>query len=353
MWKAGPRAGFFFFGAPACGVVPHGSHADRRDPPPGQIGYGWAIMKEGPLDLDGATPLPDTGEGAAAQRTRLKGIGLMMAALICFACLDSIAKWLNTSMDPLQVVWARYTAALVLVLVMFNPLRHPRILVTKRPWIQAVRSALLFGSTAFNFIALQYLQLDQTVSIMFATPFLVAVLGGPFLGEWIGPRRWAAVIVGFIGVIVVTRPWSGSMHWSMLLSLSGAVFYSVYNLQTRVLAEHDSPATTSIYSVAFGAIVASALVPAVWTTPTSVWVIIGMVAMGAFGAIGHWLLIVAHGFAPAGVLAPFIYTQIIWMVASGALFFGQVPAPNTLAGAGIVIASGLYLLYRERVVKGG
>ncbi|MGL4285243.1 MAG: DMT family transporter [Phreatobacter sp.] len=307
-------------------------------------------MKQGPLVLDGATPLPSATEPAAA-RLRLKGIGLMVTALACFACLDTIAKSLNTAMDPIQIVWARYCAAFLLVLIMVNPLRNPRVLVTRRPWIQAIRSALLFGSTAFNFIALQYLQLDQTVSIMFATPFLVAILAGPFLGEWIGPRRWAAVIVGFIGVIVVTHPWSGTMHWSMLLSLSGAGFYAVYSLQTRVLAPYDSAATTSIYSVAFGAVVASALVPMVWVTPTSGWVVLGMVAMGAFGAVGHWLLILAHGFAPAGVLSPFIYTQIIWMVTFGALFFGQVPAPHTLAGAAIVIASGLYLLYRERVVK--
>ena len=287
---------------------------------------------------------------AAAARARLKGIGLMCAALACFACLDTLAKWLGTMMDPMQVVWTRYCSALLMVLVIFNPLGNPSVLVTRRPWIQAIRSALLFGSTAFNFIALQYLQLDQTVSIMFATPFIVAILSGPFLGEWIGPRRWAAVIVGFLGVLVVTRPWAGTMHWAMLLTFAGACVYALYNLLTRMLAGHDSAATTSIYSVAFGALVATILVPMVWITPTSPGVIVGMVAIGALGAFGHWLLIVAHGYAPAGILAPFIYTQIVWMTALGWLVFAQVPAANTLAGAAIVIASGLYLLYRERVV---
>jgi drug/metabolite transporter (DMT)-like permease len=179
----------------------------------------------------------------------------------------------------------------------------------------------------------------------------VAILSGPVLGEWIGPRRWAAVIVGFLGVLVVTQPWSGAMHWSMGLSLIGACCYAVYNLLTRMLAGHDSAATTSIYSVAFGAVVASVLVPMVWTTPQSLWVVAGMIAIGVFGALGHWLLIIAHGLAPAGILAPFIYTQIVWMTALGWLVFAQVPAANTLAGAAIVIASGLYLLYRERVVR--
>jgi drug/metabolite transporter (DMT)-like permease len=290
---------------------------------------------------------------AAAARARLKGIGLMCAALACFACLDALAKWLGTQMDPMQVVWARYTAALAMILIIFNPIRNPGVFVTRRPWVQAIRSALLFGSTAFNFIALQYLQLDQTVSIMFATPFIVAILSGPFLGEWIGMRRWIAVIVGFLGVLVVTRPWSADLHWAMLLTFAGTWVYALYNILTRMLAGHDSAATTSIYSVAFGAAVATILVPFIWTTPPTLGAVAGMIAIGAFGAFGHWLLIVAHGYAPPGILAPFIYTQIVWMTALGWLVFAQMPAANTLAGAAIVIASGLYLLYRERVVARG
>jgi len=293
------------------------------------------------------------GVPAAAARARLKGIGLMCAALACFACLDALAKWLGTHMDPMQVVWARYTAALCMILIIFNPIRNPGVFVTRRPWIQAIRSALLFGSTAVNFIALQYLQLDQTVAIMFATPFIVAILSGPFLGEWIGLRRWIAVVVGFLGVLVVTQPWSGSLHWAMLLTFAGTCVYALYNILTRMLAGHDSAATTSIYSVAFGAAVATVIVPFIWTAPTSLSVVLAMIAIGAFGAFGHWLLIVAHGYAPPGILAPFIYTQIVWMTALGWLIFAQVPAANTLAGAAIVIASGLYLLYRERVVARG
>lgn len=285
-----------------------------------------------------------------ARARRLQAIGLMCAALACFACLDAIAKWLGQSMDPLQVVWARYVSALAFILVIFNPLHHPGVFVTKRPWVQSIRSALLFASTALNFVALQFLQLDQTVAIMFATPFIVAVLAGPMLGEWIGWRRWAAVVVGFCGVLVVTQPWSGDMHWAMALSLVGAFAYALYNILTRMVAGHDSAATTSLYSVAFGAVAASLVAPFVWTPPENLYVVLGMIAIGAFGGFGHWLLILAHERAPAGVVAPFIYTQLVWMVALGWLVFAQVPAANTLAGAAIVVASGLYLLYRERVV---
>ncbi|MEI8144299.1 MAG: DMT family transporter [Alphaproteobacteria bacterium] len=285
------------------------------------------------------------------RRRRLSGIGLMCAALLCFAFLDALAKWLGTHMHPIQVVWARYVSALILVLVLFNPWTHPGVFVSRKPGIQAVRSALLFASTALNFFALQHLQLDQTVSIMFATPFIVAILAGPILGQWIGPRRWAAVVVGFCGVLVVTQPWAGPLHWAMVFSMIGATAYAIYNILTAKLSGHDSAATTSIYSVAFGALAATGLVPLVWMAPESLVVGLGMVAIGFFGAFGHWLLIVAHGRAPAPILAPFIYTQIVWMMSFGWIFFDQVPALNTLFGATIVIGSGLYLIYREHVVK--
>lgn len=298
------------------------------------------------------TPAPDDRSSAiSASRERLIGIGLMCAALACFACLDALAKWLGTQMDPMQVVWARYASAMVIMVVIFNPIRQPDILVTRKPVVQGVRSVLLLASTALNFFALQYLQLDQTVAIMFATPFLVAVLAGPALGEWIGPRRWAAVLVGFAGILVITRPWSGEMHWAMVLSLIGAGCYAVYGILTRLLAGHDSAGTTSIYSLAAGVVVGTALVPLVWTTPPSLAAVVGMIAIGAFGGFGHWMLIRAHEKAPAAILSPFIYTQMVWMVTLGWVFFSQTPDRNTLLGAGIVIASGLYLLYRERTVQ--
>ncbi len=282
-------------------------------------------------------------------RTRLVAIGLMCGAILCFALLDASAKRLTSEMDALQVVFARYAGSMILVSLLLNPWRQPGILRTKRPGLQALRSLLLLGSTALNFVALTYLQLAETVSIMFATPLLVALVSGPLLGEWPGPRRLAAIGVGFLGVLVITRPGLGGMHPAALLSVLGCVCYAFYSLATRILAAYDPPETTMFYSGVAGTLAMLPFVPMIWTTPQEplAWGL--MLATGILGSFGHWLLILAHRLAPATVLAPFIYSQVVWMIVLGWLVFGQLPDRWTFIGATIVIASGLYLLYRERV----
>lgn len=282
------------------------------------------------------------------RRRRLVGIALMCGALICFSLLDASAKWLNREMDPLLTVWWRYASSVVLVSVVINPWTHPGVLRTRRPWLQGARSLLLFVSTALNFAALQYLQLAETMSIMFATPLLVALLAGPILGERVGPRRLAAIAIGFLGVIVVTRPGLGTMHPAVLLSIAGAVSYAFYGISTRMLASQDSSRTTMVYSGLAGLAVMTPLLPFLWITPASPLVWILLAALGVFGAVGHWLLILAHARAPAPVLSPFMYMQILWMLVLGYVVFGDWPNVWTLLGSGIVIASGLYLLSRER-----
>lgn len=287
-------------------------------------------------------------DAARERRQRLTGIALMCGAVACFACLDATAKYLNQHMDTLQVVWARYASAFLLALVIYNPMSHPGLMRTARPMLQVARSALLLGSTFLNFFAIRYLQLDQALAIMFSTPFLVAVLAGPMLGEWVGWRRWAAILVGFAGVIVVTRPGAGGIHPAALFSLGGALCYAVYGISTRVLARTDSNETTLFYSNLVGALAMTPVLPFVWSAPTSLLVVLLMIAGGAFGSLGHYFLIAGHRLAPASVLSPYIYTQLVWAATLGYLVFGNVPSRWTLAGAAIVIASGLYLLYRER-----
>jgi drug/metabolite transporter (DMT)-like permease len=293
-------------------------------------------------------PVP-TDQLARARRNRLTGIGLMCCAVISFACLDTIAKYLGGSMDTLQVVWARYTGGFILTLLVFNPLSHRGLMRTGRPILQVVRAMLLVCSTISNFLAFRYLQLDQALSILFSTPFLVAILAGPMLGEWIGWRRWLAIMVGFSGVLLVTRPTAGGMHWAALYSLASAVFYSFYIIATRVLTGTDRTDTMLFYSNLVGALAMLPVLPFVWSMPDNPWLILLMAVFGAFGSFGHYLLIAAHRLAPASLLAPFMYTQLIWAVLLGYLVFSDVPNSWTLAGAGIVVASGLYLLHRERV----
>lgn len=281
---------------------------------------------------------------------RLTGIALMCGAVACFACLDATAKFLNQHMDTLQVVWARYTGAFVLALLFTGPVAWRAIHVTTRPGLQLGRSALLLASTVLNFLALRYLQLDQALAIIFSTPFFVTALSGPMLGERVRWRRWTAVAVGFLGVLVVTRPGFGGIHPAALLTLGGALCYAFYNVFTRQLAHTDSNETTLFYSSLVGAIAMLPPLPFVWSTPADPVIILLMTATGAFAAFGHYLLIAAHRLAPASVLAPFIYTQLVWVIALGHFVFGEQPNGWTLAGAGIVVASGLYIFNRERAL---
>jgi len=286
------------------------------------------------------------------RRQRLIGIALMCGAVATFACLDSTAKYLNHHMDTLQVVWARYLSAFAVALLFVNPWNRPGLMATDRPLLQIGRSALLLASTFFNFLAVRYLQLDQALAIMFSTPFIVAVLSGPMLGEWVGWRRWTAICVGFIGVLVVTRPGTGSMHPAALLSLSAAFSLAFYSISTRLLSRTDSSETTLFYSNLVGALIMLPVIPFVWTTPESAFIIALMVLTGALGSFGHYLLILGHRLAPPSLLSPFMYTQLVWVVMLGYVVFDDVPNRWTLAGAAIVVGSGLYIFYRERKVTG-
>jgi drug/metabolite transporter (DMT)-like permease len=288
---------------------------------------------------------------AHVRAQRLTGIALMCGAVACFGMLDTMAKYLNLHMSTLEVAWARYTGAFLFPFVISNPWTRPQLTVTARPGLQFGRSVLLLGSTLCNFAALRFLQLDEAIALIFSTPFLVAALSGPLLGEWVRWRRWTAIAVGFLGVLVVTRPGAGSFHPAALLSLSAAMLYALYSITTRILARTDSSATTLFYSNIVGAVALIPVLPFVWTTPGDPLIIALMVGTGLVGAFGHYLLIAAHRLAPAAVLSPFIYTEIIWVTVLGFLVFGDLPTRWTITGAAIVIASGLYLLHRERAVR--
>jgi drug/metabolite transporter (DMT)-like permease len=283
------------------------------------------------------------------RQQRLTGIALMCGAVGCFAFLDTTAKYLSLFMDTLQVVWARYTSAFVLTLLVFNPVSRPGLMITPRPWLQVGRALLLLLSSVFNFLALRYLQLDEVLAIAFSQPFMVAILAGPLLGEWVGWRRWVAIGVGFAGVLVVTRPGAGGIDPAAIYAVAAAFCLALYAIATRALARTDSNQTTLFYSNMVGAVAMLPVVPLVWTNPGD-WLLAAlMLVMGVLASGGHYLLIAGHRWAPASALAPFMYTQLVWVVALGFIVFRNVPNGWTLAGAAIVIASGLYLFHRERV----
>jgi len=287
--------------------------------------------------------LPDT------PRHRLVAILLVMGAAFAFTIIDAGAKWLSPRVGLVETIWLRYLSGFVLTALFLNPLTSPGVLSSGKPKLQFLRGALLMGATVFNFIALQHLQLAQTVSIGFLAPLTVSLLAGPILGEWAGPRRTVAIFVGFFGVLVITRPGFGAVHPVIVFSLMGMLSYAGVLLMTRWLSAADSPETTMFYSALFGAVALAPVAIPLWQTPQTVldWVVIFLIGLG--GAGGHWMLIQAQRRAEAPVLAPFLYTQVIWMTLSGYFIFGDIPDRWTVIGGSIVVASGLYLLHRERI----
>ena len=179
----------------------------------------------------------------------------MCGAVACFACLDAMAKYLGGHMDTAAGHAMRYVSAFLLALIFSNPFTRPGLLKTTRPGLQIVRGLMMLLTTIFNFLAFRYLQLDEALAIMFSTPFLVAILAGPILGEWVGWRRWTAIAVGFFGVLVVIRPGLGGMQWAALLSVASAIFYAGYAIATRMVMRHDSSETTLFYANVVGVVI--------------------------------------------------------------------------------------------------
>jgi drug/metabolite transporter (DMT)-like permease len=287
-------------------------------------------------------------DAAKAGRARLTGIALMCGAVATFACLDTTAKYLGRHIDIMVVVWARYSFAFLLALMVSNPFRRPALMRSARPGLQVARAAILLGSTIFNFFALRYLRLDQVLAITFSTPIFVAALSGPVLGEWVGWRRWAAIAVGFSGILVVTRPGVGIVHLASILAILGALSYAFYFLATRLLSRCDGNETTLFYSNFVGAVLMLPVVPFFWETPSAMQFAL-LLVVGALASLGHYMMIVAHRLAPASLLSSFIYSQLVWVILLGYLVFGDLPDRATLVGAGIVIGSGIYIFHRERV----
>jgi drug/metabolite transporter (DMT)-like permease len=290
----------------------------------------------------------DVAAEAEDRRMRIQAILLMCGAMVCFTGHDACAKWLSAFLPAVQIVWVRYTVAAMVVAGAWGGLSRPATFRSNRPWLQGLRSLLLLGSSAANVIALRQLQLSETATISFLTPIFVALLAGPLLGERVGAERMAAIAVGFLGVVIATRPGTAAFQPIVFVAIAGVLCNSLYVLATRRLAGVDRPQTTLAWTQVAGVVALLPLLPFVWRQPQTVgtWLVMGV--MGVFGAAGHGLLIVAHRFAPAPILTPFNYTQLIWMTLSGILVFGDWPPAATLVGAAVVVACGAYLALRER-----
>jgi drug/metabolite transporter (DMT)-like permease len=284
------------------------------------------------------------------QAAPARGILLFLAAVMSFAVLDTIGKHLTGELHVVQIAWGRYIfhAAFLAVLMPRHGIIRP--FRSARPWFQIMRAALLAAVTLLFFTALSFLPLVETTAIAFVTPLFVTALAHFLLKEKVGVRRWSAVLVGFVGVLIVIRPGLGAIHWAAFIVIVMALLNALYHLATRMLAGIDSPPTTIFYSGIVGALALSIIVPFFWRAPSLVgW--IEMVVIGFLGGLGHYLLIRAYEYAPASAMAPYSYTQIVWITALGYGVFGDFPDRWTLIGTAIIVASGIYVFYREAVLR--
>jgi drug/metabolite transporter (DMT)-like permease len=263
-----------------------------------------------------------------------------------FTSLDATAKYLAQDYPVPQVLWARFSFHLVFV-ALFLGVRLSITLRSQRPGLQLLRSFLMLVTTGMFFFAVGSLPLADVVAIMFVGPLFVTALSVPLLGDYVGPRRWAAVAVGFLGALLVVRPGSGIMQGLAVLPVLAAFSHALYTITTRKLANHDRPMTTLFYTAALGAVVTTAIVPFFWVTPdVAGWLL--MALLGVFGAAGHLTLIKALGYASPVVVAPLSYASLVWSIGMGFALFGDLPDGMTLLGAAVIAGSGLYVFHRER-----
>lgn len=274
----------------------------------------------------------------------------MVGAVCVFSGLDATAKHLVAHLPTPVVVLFRYAFAAAIVTGVVWRAGGRDLLATTHLRLHLLRGALLLGCTALNFLAVNYLRLDQTSALMFSTPLFVCALSVPLLGERVGPHRWLVVILGFIGVLVIIRPGTDGFHWAMFASLGVALCGALYQIATRHVGHSDHALTSLFYVSAAGTVFATPLTALGWHMPHG-WQWLALAAMGMLGSLGHLMLIEAHRRAPAPVLAPYVYVQIIPMSALGYLVFGNTPDVWTLVGAAVIIASGLYVFYREHRIN--
>lgn len=275
-----------------------------------------------------------------------RGIVFMLTTTLFFVLIDTCAKQLSLTLPVTEVVWARFFFHLLVVLLLLGR-RTVRYAYSARPVLQIFRSAMLLTTTFLYFIGIRQIDLAMASSIMFLSPILITALSVPLLGERIGLRRVLGVLAGLIGALVIVRPGVGDVPISALYFVAAACTNAMYQLTTRMLRQSDDANTTLLYTAFVGAVLATLTAPMNWVTPTSLdWGL--MVAMGSFGALGHFTLIRAFQSAPPSALMPFAYSGLIWATLFGYLVFANLPDGYTIIGALIITASGFYIFHREQ-----
>ena len=260
--------------------------------------------------------------------------------------MDGMAKHLSTELPVLEVVWARYFFMVAISLPLIFIFFRKHLLWPKNIQIQLSRSLFLFLSTIFFFYSISIISLTESLSLVFIYPILVTLLSATILKEKVGLRRWIAVVVGFIGVVILLRPGFNSISLASLAGLGTGICYSFYVITTRKLSSLDSPLLTLIFTGLVGAIIISLIVPFVWITPSYNQLII-MIGIALAGTLGHFFLILSFNLAEASKLAPFAYFEIVTNILIAYYFFGDFPDKWIWVGLIIIISSGVYITLRE------
>ena len=285
---------------------------------------------------------------ASAAPETLRGIFLMCAGVAMFPLMNAMMKLLTARYPVFEIVWARFTGHLVVMLVVFLPRYGRRLIATRRPLVQFGRSALMLASNAVFVLAIGKVPLATASAIGFNSPLIVTGLSVPLLREQVGWRRWSAVCVGFVGALLIIKPGTGLHNPAVLLLLASALAYALYQIATRWVMTHDSPATGIIFAALLGSLGTTLLLPFIWVTPNSLADLAMLLGLGCLGGLGHFLVIKAFQAAPASVIAPLGYVELIGTATLGYLIFASFPDALTWVGALIIIASGLYIAMRER-----
>ncbi|MBT8424557.1 MAG: DMT family transporter [Silicimonas sp.] len=271
----------------------------------------------------------------------------MAMGMFLFSAVDTGAKFLTDSLHPFQIVWTRQLGLLAGAAVLIA-MQGRAILATQHPRLQVLRGAIAAGSAAFFIFAVSYVPLADAVAITFVAPFIVTLLGALILREPVGFRRWAAVVLGFMGTLIVLRPGLGVIHPAALLLILAATLFAVRQIISRALSDTDRTGTTVVYTALVGSAILTVPLPFVWQTPTQSEIII-LAGIAVLAGMGEVLVIKALEVALAVVIAPVQYSLMIWGTFYGWLIFGELPDGWTWLGASIIVATGLYTLRREHL----
>lgn len=287
-----------------------------------------------------------------APQNVMRGILLMLGAVFLFATMDATAKWLATRYPVPMLVWARYLVHCLLMLVFLLPSYGRRLWLTTRPRMQALRALMLLGVTAFTMLGFRLLPLTVVTAIAFVAPLLVGLLAGPVLGEKVGRAQALALLLGLAGVLLIARPGGEVPLLGLLYVGLGALCYTAYQLQTRLLAPYESSVTMLFFTALVGTLITTALLPWIWTEIHPGGFDLFLICMlGVLGGSGHFLLIRAFRVTPATTLAPFLYAQMVWAGLLDLIVFQHVPDGPTWIGVGLIVAAGLGVGVREKILR--